>query len=207
MKTSPRPQEKESIRTGTSPEILYQALLDNLYYVQGRPPEQATRNDWYMALAYTVRDRLLGKWVQTLKHLNEDVKVVSYLSAEFLLGPQLGNNLINLGIWEGMTREEIMERHPEDYAARLQDLVHRRVDGGESFNDVRERVMRKLTRVLAEHAGGTIVLLAHGGVNRVILFDALNLDLAHLMRMDQSYGCINIIDYYEGGPVVKLVNG
>ena len=114
---------------------------------------------------------------------------------------------INLGIWEGMTREEIMERHPEDYAARLQDLVHRRVDGGESFSDVQVRVMRKLTRVLAEHAGGTIVLLAHGGVNRVILFDALNLDLAHLMRMDQSYGCINIIDYYESGPVVKLVNG
>jgi len=52
---------------------------------------------------------------------------------------------INLGIWEGMTREEIMERYPEDYAARLQDLVHRRVDGGESFSDVQVRVMRKLT--------------------------------------------------------------
>ncbi len=82
------------------PGTLAQAILDNLYYVQGRPPELATRNDWYMALAYTVRDRLLHNWVQTLKTIREDVKVVSYLSAEFLLGPQLGNNLINLGIWE-----------------------------------------------------------------------------------------------------------
>jgi alpha-ribazole phosphatase/probable phosphoglycerate mutase len=114
---------------------------------------------------------------------------------------------INLGIWEGMTQEEIMERYPEEYTARLQDLVHRRIEGGESFRDVHERVMRKLSRILAERAGSTIVLLAHGGVNRVILFDALKLDLVHLTRMDQSYGCINIIDYYESGPVVKLVNG
>jgi starch phosphorylase len=95
-----KPQEKERPRTGTSPEILAQAILDNLYYIRGCPPELATKNDWYMALACTVRDRLLDKWVQTLKHLKEDVKVVSYLSAEFLLGPQLGNHLINLGIWE-----------------------------------------------------------------------------------------------------------
>jgi len=114
---------------------------------------------------------------------------------------------INLGIWEGMTREEIMERYPDEYTARLQDLVHRRIEGGESFRDVQERVIQKLSCILADRAGSTILLLAHGGVNRVILFDALKLDLANLTRIDQSYGCINIIDYYESGPVVKLVNG
>jgi alpha-ribazole phosphatase len=114
---------------------------------------------------------------------------------------------IHLGIWEGMTREEIMERYPDEYTARLQDLVHRRIEGGESFRDVQERVMQKLSRILADREGSTILLLAHGGVNRVILFDALKLDLANLTRIDQSYGCINIIDYYESGPVVKLVNG
>ncbi|MFZ5447302.1 MAG: glycogen/starch/alpha-glucan phosphorylase [Thermodesulfobacteriota bacterium] len=99
----------ERPRTGTSPETLAQAILDNLYYIRGCPPELATRNDWYMALACTVRDRLLDKWVQTLKHLKEDVKVVSYLSAEFLLGPQLGNHLINLGLWEQVS--EAVSRH------------------------------------------------------------------------------------------------
>ncbi len=115
-------QERESIRTGTSPATLAQALLDNLYYVQGRPPELATKNDWYMALAYTVRDRLLHNWLQTLKAIREDVKVVSYLSAEFLLGPQLGNNLINLGIMEqvreavsqhGLTLKDLLEQEGE----------------------------------------------------------------------------------------------
>jgi starch phosphorylase len=100
MENQQKCQGKERPRTGTSPETLAQAILDNLYYIRGCPPELATKNDWYMALACTVRDRLLDKWVQTLKHLKEEVKVVSYLSAEFLLGPQLGNHLINLGIWE-----------------------------------------------------------------------------------------------------------
>jgi starch phosphorylase len=122
MKKPQKSPAKESIRTGTSPETLAQALLDNLYYVQGRPPELATRNDWYMALAYTVRDRLLQNWVQTLKTIRQDVKVVSYLSAEFLIGPQLGNNLINLGIWEqvreavslhGLKLEELLEQEGE----------------------------------------------------------------------------------------------
>ncbi len=110
-------QGKERPRTGTSPETLAQAILDNLYYIRGCPPELATRNDWYMALACTVRDRLLDKWVQTLKHLKEDVKVVSYLSAEFLLGPQLGNHLINLGIWE-QTKEGVFRN-----GLKLEDLL------------------------------------------------------------------------------------
>ena len=77
-----------------------------------------------MALAYTVRDRLLDNWVQTLKHLKEDVKVVSYLSAEFLLGPQLGNNLINLGIWEQV--KEGVSRH----GLKLEDLLEQESEPG-----------------------------------------------------------------------------
>jgi starch phosphorylase len=124
MKKSQQSQDKENIRTGTSPEMLAQALLDNLHYVQGRLPELATRNDWYMALAYTVRDRLLDNWVKTLKTLAEDVKVVSYLSAEFLLGPQLGNNLINLGIWEQV--EEAVFRH----GLKLEELLEQEGEPG-----------------------------------------------------------------------------
>ncbi len=93
--------ECEDDRTGTSPEILARAILDNLYCIQGRVPEQATRNDWYMAAAYTVRDRLLQHWIQSVQAFRKrDVRVVSYLSAEFLMGPHLGDSLINLGIWD-----------------------------------------------------------------------------------------------------------
>jgi len=91
----------EDDRTGTSLETLRRAVLDNLFYIQGKFPAIATPNDYYMAVAYTVRDRLLHRWLKTIETwLQKDVKIVCYLSAEFLLGPHLGNNVINLGIEE-----------------------------------------------------------------------------------------------------------
>jgi starch phosphorylase len=115
---------KERPRTGTSPDALAQAILDNLYYIRGCPPELATKNDWYIAVACTVRDRLLDNWVHTLKHLREDVRAVSYLSAEFLLGPQLGNHLLNLGIWDQI--KEGVSRH----GLKLEDLLVQEAEPG-----------------------------------------------------------------------------
>jgi starch phosphorylase len=87
-------------RTGLRVEDLAQSFLDNLFFVQGRSVERATVNDLYMALAHTVRDRLVERWIQTVKNYQaQDVRVVCYLSAEFLTGPHLANNLINLGIY------------------------------------------------------------------------------------------------------------
>src|SRR5499427_4076666 len=89
----------EPTRTGLAAATLQRAVLDNLGYLQARLPELATPHDWYMALAYSVRDRMLARWQNTVRTCAaHDVKVVCYLSAEFLIGPQLGNNLINLGI-------------------------------------------------------------------------------------------------------------
>src|SRR6185295_4030349 len=78
-------------------------ILENLYYIQGKSKELATINDWYMAVAYTVRSRLMKNWIDTLHDLMErKTKLVGYLSAEFLVGPHLGNAMINLGIYDEM---------------------------------------------------------------------------------------------------------
>ena len=99
------PPAAEPIRTGLTSEALQRAVLDNLACLQGRYPGIATPHDWYMALAYSVRDRLLARWVSTVQtYVARDVKLVCYLSAEFLVGPQLANNLVNLGI-EAAARE------------------------------------------------------------------------------------------------------
>jgi len=93
----------DEARTGNSVEDLKQAILDNLYYIQGRIPALATPTDWYMALSYAVRDRMMEDWIKGITVMRKaNVKVVGYLSAEFLIGPQLGNNLLNLGIGEGV---------------------------------------------------------------------------------------------------------
>ncbi len=101
--------EREHERTGLSKQALRRAFLDNLYYVQGKFPALATQHDYYMALAFTVRDRLLQRWISTAAaYTRQGSRTVAYLSAEFLLGPHLGNNLINLGI-EQPVREAIRE--------------------------------------------------------------------------------------------------
>ncbi len=95
------PANLDEARTGNSVADLKQAILDDLYYIQGRVPALATPNDWYMALAYAVRDRMMNDWIKSFSLMrHEDIKIVGYLSAEYLIGPQLGNNLLNLGIRE-----------------------------------------------------------------------------------------------------------
>ena len=99
--SSNNPLSVEDNRTGLTVDTLRRAFLNNLYYVQGKFPEIATPHDYYKAVAYTVRDRLLQRWIATIQtYIKENVRIVSYLSAEFLAGPHLGNNLINLGIYE-----------------------------------------------------------------------------------------------------------
>ena len=91
----------ESDRTALNKSALQQAFLDNLFFIQGKFPTLATQNDYYMSLAYMVRDRLLHCWISTAsEYTDRGSRTVAYLSAEFLMGPHLGNNLINLGIYE-----------------------------------------------------------------------------------------------------------
>jgi len=93
--------QAEPVRTGLSTETFKQAVLDNLMYLQARYPAIANTHNWYMALAHSIRDRMLERWIKTVEaYAAPDVKVACYFSAEFLIGPQLGNNLVNLGIEE-----------------------------------------------------------------------------------------------------------
>ena len=101
VKTKQPNPEREHTRVGLSKDALKRAYIDNLLYIQGRLPEVATSHDLYMAAAYTVRDRLLDRWIKSARtYKKNNARTVCYLSAEFLLGPHLTNNLINLGIME-----------------------------------------------------------------------------------------------------------
>ncbi len=113
------------LRTGLSVAELKQSFLDNLFCALGRAPIAATRNDAYTALALTVRDRVLKQGVRTLtRYAEKDTRVVAYLSAEFLPGPHLANNLLNLGITEE-TRQALAELDLD-----LDDLIEQEEEPG-----------------------------------------------------------------------------
>ena len=115
----------EDDRTGMSPKTLERALLDHLTYTQSKDLRSATLLDVNFALAHTVRDRLVRRWMKTQRTYQErDPKRVYYLSAEFLLGRFLGNNLLNLGVYE------LAERGLAKYGIELAAVLGEERDPG-----------------------------------------------------------------------------
>ncbi|MFZ4640941.1 MAG: glycogen/starch/alpha-glucan phosphorylase [Nodosilinea sp.] len=114
-----------SERTDTSVESIKRAFLNNLFFVQGKPVSLATHYDYYMALAHLVRDRMLERWNATAEsYTQHQSRTVCYLSAEFLMGPHLGNNLVNMGIYDQV--KQAMEELGLDF----DDLLAQEVEPG-----------------------------------------------------------------------------
>lgn len=114
---------------------------------------------------------------------------------------------LNIGIWEGLTWTEIKARWPEEWQARLDDLVNYRVPQGENLLDVQARLMPVVREIIERHKGQEVLLVGHGGVNRIVLLNAIGAPLARMFNIEQNYGCYNIIDYYtDDRSTVKLLN-
>jgi len=112
------------------------------------------------------------------------------------------------GDWEGLTLSEIRNRFPEEVQKRQEDLLHYNIPGeGESIKQFSERISNCFERILGEQKDNDFVIVAHGGVNRVILCNALGLDLVKIFNLQQDYGCLNIIDYFSDSILVRLING
>jgi glycogen phosphorylase len=95
----PAVAQHQHSRTGMSADALRRAISDHLMYSIGRPAAALTSEHYYTALSLAVRDRMQQRWMATTQDwLDLSNKVTCYLSAEFLMGPQLGNNLLNLGL-------------------------------------------------------------------------------------------------------------
>jgi starch phosphorylase len=102
---------------------LARQIRRHLFFSQAKSPSLATTHDHYRALALAVRDRLLQNWVDTAEtYTAQGVRTAAYLSAEYLLGPHLENNLVNLGMREeaeeacrelGLDLQELIATEPE----------------------------------------------------------------------------------------------
>ena len=88
-------------RSGLEAKDVFDGMTEHLFYTLGKLAPSASHHDLYMALSYAVRDRLMTRYLAGIEAINATpTRVVAYLSAEFLIGPQLGNNLLMLGIQE-----------------------------------------------------------------------------------------------------------
>lgn len=113
----------------------------------------------------------------------------------------------SFGDWEGKTREMIARMDPQGYARWQRIDPAFAPPGGESLLAFRSRILESLSGLLADGFGQNLLLAAHSGVNRMILLDALGMELSGYFRLTQDYGALNIIDYTSGGdPTVLLMN-
>ena len=109
---------------------------------------------------------------------------------------------VDFGVWEGFTFDEIRERYPEELRRWISDPGMNPPPGGESFRRARTRSVRRLKKIIGEHRGKNIGVVAHAGILRIMIFSLLDLRLRKLFRMAQGYGGINILNVYEDGRIV-----
>jgi alpha-ribazole phosphatase len=114
---------------------------------------------------------------------------------------------LDFGDFEGRRYEEIEARYPALYREWMERPTEVRFPGGENFHDMRARVLAAAADLRSRHSEEAIALVTHGGVNRILLAEALGMKPEHIFRIGQQYGAVNLIRYFGDTPLVDLVNG
>ena len=112
---------------------------------------------------------------------------------------------INLGAWEGLTKEEVEQRFPGELEARWRDMAGYRPMHGESFADVQQRVMSAFQDI-ARQTETLRIIVAHAGVNRALLCGLLEMPLKHIFRLGQDYCCLNLLRREQEHWTVQALN-
>jgi alpha-ribazole phosphatase len=113
---------------------------------------------------------------------------------------------LDFGEVEGLTYDEIEAERPELFHAWMDDPARVHFPGGESLADLRARVLPALEQIRARHERDTVGVVAHGGVIRVVLAEALGLDYGALFRLDQAEGGVSVVDWLDGVPLLRAGN-
>jgi alpha-ribazole phosphatase len=115
---------------------------------------------------------------------------------------------LNYGIWEGRRLDEIRRLYPDDVLNRYNNIENYRIPGGETLLEMRERVLSSVNNIIESHRGNDVVIVSHGGVNRIVLLWSLNMVLKDFYKLQQNYAALNIVNFYDNGSsIVELMNG
>lgn len=152
----------------------------------------------------------VGAWCSDLARCRDTAAIVLE-GRELVAVPVPELREISLGEWDGLSVADVKSRYPGLYEERGADIAGFRPPGGESFADLSGRAWTALETLLATAASGesrdaTLLVVAHAGVNRVLMARALGMPLENLFRLDQDHGCLNILSFGPGGPRLTRAN-
>ena len=139
--------------------------------------------------------------------LSRAVKSAEIIAGPFGLEPVIVEGLKerNFGVWEGMSFDEIQEKYPEAFNAWAENPLRFSPMQGESTIEISERALDAFNEIISRHNGESIAIVAHGGINRVILCELLGMPLENIFRIEQDYAALNVIEKWDY-PVVKHIN-
>lgn len=187
---------REHLRLESSAK--YQSYLRDIHKTKGPRGQgvKGSRKAQRLAAVYT-------------SNLSRAVKSAEIIARPYKLKPIQMKELRerSFGIWEGMSFTEIKERYPEEFSAWAGNPLKYSPVEGESTVEVEKRVMKAVNRILKKHKGDEIAIVSHGGVSRIILCNILGIPLENIFRIEQDYAAVNIIEFWNKYPVVKLING
>jgi alpha-ribazole phosphatase len=140
--------------------------------------------------------------------LRRALETAAPIAALHGLSPRIHEGLreIDLGELEGQRYEDLERGRPELFRAWMEDPTGVSFPGGESFADLRARALVAAEEIRERHQGFTTALVAHGGVTRAIIAASLEVPDRALFRLDQSYGAVSVIDWFDATPVIRLLN-
>jgi len=117
-----------------------------------------------------------------------------------------GLSEIDFGDFEGLTYDEIAIRYPAIYRQWMESPTEVQFPHGESFAAMRVRVLRAFEAIRARHEDGTVAIVTHGGVIRIVLAWALEMPDRCLFRLAQDYAAMSLLSWVDGVPVVERMN-
>ena len=139
-----------------------------------------------------------------LARCQETVRIIA-ADRSWSLETSGGFKEIYLGQWDGLSFRQVKERWPEAFQQRGEDLAGFRPPGGESFLDLQRRVIPVFEKAVKE-VRSPLLIVAHAGVNRIILGHILGMPLGNLFRIPQDYGALNLIERHAGEYRLQLLN-
>ena len=113
---------------------------------------------------------------------------------------------MKMGDWEGLTLAEVEERFPEQVTKKFADFHNYRIPGSETIKEVEARIYPEFDNLVAQHRNETIVIVAHGGVNLLLLTRALGLPSQDIFTLNQDFGCINQLQIGDDFSKVVMMN-
>jgi alpha-ribazole phosphatase/probable phosphoglycerate mutase len=113
---------------------------------------------------------------------------------------------MDFGALEGLAYDEIAAQYPNLYRQWMETPTEIRFPNGENFSEMQTRVLRAFEKMLGEREGQTVMIVSHGGVNRILIAWALQMPVASIFRLAQDYAAVNLISFTGETPCLQLLN-